>query len=66
MLPVLAKAIYGSFCNTESEIFNVVNYNNPRIISDIKFPFFTYSATGHISGRKIVEYYKRKNFIKCI
>ena len=28
LLPVPAKAIYGSFCRTENEIFNVVNYNN--------------------------------------
>ena len=27
LLPVPAKAIYGSFCRTENEIFNVVNYN---------------------------------------
>ena len=26
LLPVPAKAIYGSFCRTENEIFNVVNY----------------------------------------
>ncbi len=27
LLPVPAKAIYGSFCRTENEIFNVVNYS---------------------------------------
>ena len=27
LLPVPAKAIYGSFCRTKNEIFNVVNYN---------------------------------------
>ncbi len=26
LLPVPAKAIYGSFCRTKNEIFNVVNY----------------------------------------
>lgn len=26
LLPVLAKAIYASFCKTECEISNVVNY----------------------------------------
>ncbi len=26
LLPVLAKAIYGSLCKAESEISNVVNY----------------------------------------
>ena len=26
LLPVPAKAIYGSFCRNENEIFNVVNY----------------------------------------
>ena len=33
LLPVPAKAIYGSFCRTENEIFNVVNYNKVYIIS---------------------------------
>ena len=28
LLPVPAKAIYGSFCRTENEIFNVVNYKS--------------------------------------
>ena len=31
LLLVPAKAIYGSFCRTENEIFNVVNYNKMTI-----------------------------------
>ena len=30
LFPSSAKAIYGSFCRAENEIFNVVNYNNIR------------------------------------
>lgn len=31
LLPVPVKAIYQSFCRTENEIINVVNYNSTRI-----------------------------------
>ncbi len=53
LLPVPAKAIYGSFCRTENEIFNVVNY---RLL-------YHYLAHGKQEIRKIFSITKRDSIL---
>ena len=57
LFPSPAKAIYGSFCRAENEIFNVVNYRILRE-SDMKIR----SETGNIG---IVPYFNRHVFTEC-
>ncbi len=57
LFPSLAGAIYGSSCNAENEISNVVNYNMPDFINELKSS--TYKKGVTVTPKILFLFYSR-------